>query len=211
MSDARWRTKAAKMRAAKRAKSLGDEELEQSSNQQTTPEVPEGQPAEFGQGNQQATSEVSEEQSASFLNQPATSQGEMEAYFAIGNCGSDDEEEVAPGQEKDLEEDPDGSMEEEHECSDAQELFDEWMLSLTQNHRKMVSVVLFESFCTRQGMSKMNALRKRLASAYREGHQAGMEVKMALKQYKSHRRIFMSLYETELLYIHCSIFEVYAL
>ena len=85
MSDARWRkkrlemTKAEKMRAAKRAKSLSDEELEQSSNQQTTPEVPEGQPAEFGQGNQQATSEVSEEQSASFLNQPATSQGEMEA------------------------------------------------------------------------------------------------------------------------------------
>ena len=44
--------------------------------------------------------------------------------------------------------------------------------------------------------------------AYREGHQAGMEVEMALKQYKSHRR---SLYETELLYMHCSIFEVYAL
>ena len=114
MSDARWRkkilemTKAEKMRAAKRAKSLGDEELEQSSNQQTMPEVPEGQPAEFGQGNQQATSEVSEEQSASFLNQPATSQGEMEAYFVIG-CG----------------EDPDGDMKEEHECSDAQEVFDE--------------------------------------------------------------------------------------
>ena len=44
--------------------------------------------------------------------------------------------------------------------------------------------------------------------AYREGHQAGMEVEMALKQYKSHRH---SLYETELLYMHCSIFEVYAL
>ena len=182
--------KAEKMRAAKRAKSLGDEELEQSSNQQTTPEVPEGQPAEFRQGSQQATSEVSEEQFASFLNQPATSQGEMEAYFAIGNCGSDDEEEVAPSQEKDFEEDPDGNMEEEHECSDAQEVFDEWMLSLKKNQRKMLSVVLFESFCTRQGMSKMNALRKRLTSAYREGHQAGMEVKMALKQYKSHRRIF---------------------
>ena len=162
----RWRkkrlemTKAENMREAKRAKSLGEEELEQSSNQQTTPEVPEGQPAEFGQGNQQATSEVSEEQSSSFLNQPATSQGEMEAYFAIGNCGSDDEEEVAPGQEKDLEEDPDGDMEEEHECSDAQEVFDEWMLSLTQNHRKMLSVVLFESFCTSQGMSKMNAAQE---------------------------------------------------
>ena len=138
----------------------GDEELEQSSNQQTTPEVPEGQPAEFGQGNQQATSAVSEEQSASFLNQPATSQGEMDAYFAIGNCGSDDEEEVAPGQDKDLEEDPDGDMEEEHECSDAQEVFDKWMLSMTQNHRKMLSVVLFESFCTRQGMSKMNAAQE---------------------------------------------------
>ena len=160
MSDARWRkkrlemTKAENMRAAKQSKSLGDEELEQSSNQQTTPEVPEGQPAEFGQGNQQATSEVSEEQSSSFLNQPATSQGEMETYFAIGNCGSDDEEEVAPGQEKDLEENPDGDMD---ECSDAQEVFDKWMLSLTQNHHKMLSVVLFESFCTRQGMSKMNA------------------------------------------------------
>ena len=153
-------TKAEKIRAAKRAKSLGDEELEQSSNQQTTPEVPEGQPAEFGQDNQQATSEDSEEQSASFLNQPATSHGEMEAYFAIGNCGSDDEEEVAPGQEKDLEEDPDGDMEEKHECFDAQEVFDEWMLSLTQNHRKMLSVVLFESFCTRQGMSKMNAAQE---------------------------------------------------
>ena len=85
MSDARWRkkrlemTKAEKMRAAKRVKSLRDEELEQCSNQQTTPEVPDGQPAEFGQGIQQATSEVSEEISASFLNQPsATSQGEME-------------------------------------------------------------------------------------------------------------------------------------
>ena len=33
--------------------------------------------------------------------------------------------EVAPGQEKDLEDDPDGDMEEEHECSDAQEVFDE--------------------------------------------------------------------------------------
>ena len=53
------------------------------SDQQTTPEVPEGQPAEFGQGNQQATSEVSEEQSASFLNQPATSQGEMEATLQL--------------------------------------------------------------------------------------------------------------------------------
>ena len=30
---------------------------------------------------------------------------------------------LAPGQEKDLEEDPDGDMEEEHECSDAQEVF----------------------------------------------------------------------------------------
>ena len=76
------------------------------------------------------------------------------------NCGSDNEEEVAPGQEKDLEEDPDGDMEEEHECSDAQEVFDKWMLSLTQNHRKMLSVVLFESFCTRQGMSKMNAAQE---------------------------------------------------
>ena len=152
-------TKAEKMRAAKRAKSHGDEELEQSSNQQTTPEVPEGQPAEFGQGNQQATSEVSEEQSASFLNQPTISQGEMKAYFSIGNCGSDDEEEVAPGQEKDLEEGHDGDMEEEYECSDAQKVFDEWMLS-PQNHRKMLSVVLFESFCTRQGMSKMNAAQE---------------------------------------------------
>ena len=122
-------TKAEKMRASKRAKSLA-------MRNQTTPEVPEGQPAEFGQGNQQATSAVSEEQSASFLNQPATSQGEMDAYFAIGNCGSDDEEEVAPGQDKDLEEDPDGDMEEEHECSDAQEVFDKWMLSMTQNHPK---------------------------------------------------------------------------
>ena len=51
-------------------------------------------------------------------------------------------------------------MEEEHECSDAPEVFDEWMLSLTQNHRKMLSVVLFESFCTRQGMSKMNAAQE---------------------------------------------------
>ena len=73
MSDARWRkkilemTKAEKMRAAKRAKSLGDEELEQSSNQQTTPEVPEDHPEEFGQGNQQATSKVYEEQSQAFL------------------------------------------------------------------------------------------------------------------------------------------------
>ena len=45
-------TKAEKMQAAKRAKSLGDEEREQSSDQQTTPEVPEGQAAVFGQGNQ---------------------------------------------------------------------------------------------------------------------------------------------------------------
>ena len=148
------------MRAAKHAKSLGDEELEHSSNQQTTPEVQEGQPAEFGQDNQQATSEDSEEQSASFLNQPATYQGEMEGSLANGNYGSDDEEEAAPGQEKDLEEDPDGDMEEEHECSDAQEVFDEWILSLTQDHRKMLSVVLFESFCTRQGMSKMNAAQE---------------------------------------------------
>ena len=101
-------------------------ELKQSSNQQTTPEVPEGQPAELGQGNQQTTSEVSEEQSASLLNQPATSQGEIEgSSLANENCGSDDEEEVAPGQEKDLEEDSDGDMEEEYECSDAQEVFDE--------------------------------------------------------------------------------------
>ena len=64
----------------------------------------------------------------------------MEAYFAIGNCGSDDEEEVAPGQEKDLEEDPDGDMEEEHKCSDAQEVFDEWMLSLT----KKICLLMFK-------------------------------------------------------------------
>ena len=59
-----------------------------------------------------------------------------------------------------LEEDPDGDMEEEHECSDAQEVFDEWILSLTQDHRKMLSVVLLESFRTRQGMSKMNAVQE---------------------------------------------------
>ena len=34
---------------------------------------------------------------------------------------------VAPGQEKDLKKDPDGNMEEEHECSDAQEVFDKWI------------------------------------------------------------------------------------
>ena len=138
MSDAWWRkkrlemTKAEKMRAAKRAKSLGDEELRQ--NITTNKLCP-----KFQKVSQQNLDKATNKQLLKFLK--SSQQAFLISLQLLKvrwkrNCGSDDEEEVAPGQEKDLEEDPDGDMEEEHECSDAQEVFDEWMLSLTQNHRK---------------------------------------------------------------------------
>ena len=59
-----------------------------------------------------------------------------------------------------MEEDPDGEMEEEEDYSDPQEVFDDWMLSLTLEQRKMLSVLLYESFRNRQRMSKMDAAQE---------------------------------------------------
>ena len=55
--DLKW-PRQRKCEQQKFAKSLRFDECEQSSNQQTTPTVPEGQPAELGQCNQQASFEV---------------------------------------------------------------------------------------------------------------------------------------------------------
>ena len=66
------------------------------------------------------------------------------------------EDQVPPGEEKDFEEDPDGE-EEEEESNILQDVFDDWMFSLTQDQRKMLSVLLYENFHNRQGMSVMNA------------------------------------------------------
>lgn len=68
-------------------------------------------------------------------------------------------EEVPPGEKWDFEEDPDGEREEE-EYPDPQEVFDNWVLSLTRDQRKMLSVILYESVCNCQGMSKMNAAQQ---------------------------------------------------
>ena len=58
---------------------------------------------------------------------------------------------MPPGEEKDFKEDPDGE-EEEEESNILQDVFD-----LTQDQRKMLSVLLYENFHNRQGMSVMNA------------------------------------------------------
>ena len=63
-------------------------------------------------------------------------------------------------EEIDLEEDPDGDAEEEEEYTDPQEAFDDFMLTLTRNQRKMLSILLYESFRTRQQMSKMDAAQE---------------------------------------------------
>lgn len=59
--------------------------------------------------------------------------------------------------ERDLEENPDG---EEEEDTYPQVVFDDWMLTLTRDQRKKLSVVLYESFCNRQKMSKMDAAQE---------------------------------------------------
>ena len=69
-----------------------------------------------------------------------------------------DEDEVPPGEEKDFKEDPDGEEEEEEEDSNNPEaVFDDWMLSQTKDQREMLSVLLYENFHNRQGMSVMEA------------------------------------------------------
>ena len=55
----------------------------------------------------------------------------------------DADEEVPPAEEIDLEEDPDGEGETEEEYSDPQELFDDWMLSLTRDQRRMLCMKAF--------------------------------------------------------------------
>ena len=60
----------------------------------------------------------------------------------------------------DLEGDPDGDNEEDQEVTDPQEVFDDWMLTLTRDQRKMLAVLLHESFRKRQNMNKMNAAQE---------------------------------------------------
>ncbi len=43
---------------------------------------------------------------------------------------------------------------------DAQDVFDDWMLTLTRLQRKMLSVLLYESFQSRQHMNKMDAAQE---------------------------------------------------
>lgn len=57
-------------------------------------------------------------------------------------------------------EDPKGDEENEDEVTDPQEVFDDWMFTLTIQQRKMSSVFLYESFRNRQQMSKMDAAQK---------------------------------------------------
>ena len=63
-------------------------------------------------------------------------------------------------EDRELEEDPDGDAEEEDEYTNPQEAFDDFMLTLTWDQRKMLSVVLYESFIGRQKMSKMDAAQE---------------------------------------------------
>ena len=60
-------------------------------------------------------------------------------------------------EEIDLEEDPDGDAEEEEEYTDPQVAFDDFVLTLTRNQHNILSILLYESFRTRQQMSKMDA------------------------------------------------------
>ena len=57
-------------------------------------------------------------------------------------------------------EDPDGEAEEEELYTDPQEAFDDYMLTLTRDQRKMLSVLLYESFHSLQMMSMMDAARE---------------------------------------------------
>ena len=62
-------------------------------------------------------------------------------------------------EQRDLEEDPDGEEEEEL-YTDPQEVFDDFILTLTREQRKMLSVLLYESFQNRKKMSKMDSSRE---------------------------------------------------
>ena len=91
---------------------------------------------------------------------------------ALGECPAAEPEEPAPAisdislniaeelEDRELEEDPDGDAEEEDEYTNPQEAFDDFMLTLTRDQRKMLSAVLYESFIGRQKMSKMDAAQE---------------------------------------------------
>ena len=68
-------------------------------------------------------------------------------------------EEESVGGQREME-DPDGEAEEEELYTDPQEAFDDFMLTLTRDQRKMLSVLLYESFHSRQKMSMMDAARE---------------------------------------------------
>ena len=63
-------------------------------------------------------------------------------------------------EECDSEEDADGDREDDDKYSDPQDAYDDFMLTLTREQRKMLSVLLYESFQTRQRMSKMDTAQK---------------------------------------------------
>ena len=63
-------------------------------------------------------------------------------------------------EDRELEDDPDGDTEEEEEYNSPQEAFDDFVLTLTRDQRKMLSVLLYESFRGRQKMSKMDAAQE---------------------------------------------------
>ena len=91
---------------------------------------------------------------------------------ALGESPAAEPEEPAPAisdvslniaeelEDRELEEDPDGDAEEEDEYTNPQEAFDDFMLTLTRDQRKMLSVVLYESFIGRQKMSRMDAAQE---------------------------------------------------
>ena len=58
------------------------------------------------------------------------------------------------GDDSELELDP------EEDVMDPQEVFDDWMLTLAKDQRMMLSVLLYDNFCKRQNMGKMDAARE---------------------------------------------------
>lgn len=76
----------------------------------------------------------------------------------LGDLNVSDTSHTVDKEEVCLEEDD--KLEEEEEYSNVQKVFNEWILSLSRNQRRMLSVLLYESFRNRQGMNKMAAARE---------------------------------------------------
>lgn len=127
---------AARMREAKRLKALKTRE-----QPEVLPELESEEPV--------ATEEVSSPVTTSAVMSEEPEQPMLQASLGERELIS-----------QDFEEDPESGAEDDDEETSPQEVFDDWMLTLTVQQRKMLSVILYESFMNRQQMSKMSAAQE---------------------------------------------------